>query len=126
MVIKPYTNKTRKDLIIMIRLTIEQAINTLINIFGIDRKVVIAMSPVEVNSALIEKSGESMCLKGTREATNISFAPNDTQATYKEAELMVGSLSRFKGKDGLKYECGVYCKKVVIKKETEAKKEATK
>jgi hypothetical protein len=126
MVIKPYIKKIRKDHINMIRLTLKQAINTLINIFGIDRKVVVAMSPIEVNNALIEKSGESMCLKGTREATNISFAPNKTQATYKEAETMVGSLARFKGKDGLKYECGVYCKKVVIKKETEAKKEATK
>ena len=110
----------------MIRLTIKQAVNTLINIFGIDKKVVVAMSPMELNSALIEKSGESMCLKGTREATNISFAPNETQAIYKEAETTLGSLSRFVGKDGLEYECGVYCKKVVIKKEKESKKNTTK
>jgi len=100
----------------MIRLTMEQAISTLINIFLLDSKVVKKMTQVEVSSTLIEKSKNTMCLKGTREATNISFAPKDTQATYKEAEILIGNLVRFKGKDGLKYECGVYCKKVVVKK----------
>lgn len=110
----------------MIRLTIKQAIDTLINIFNLDAKVVNKMTPIEVNATLLEKSSGAMCLKGTREATNISFAPKDTQAIYKEAETTVGSLARFVGKDGLEYECGVYCKKVVIKKEKESKKNTTK
>ena len=122
----------------MIRLTIKQAVLYLVDSF-IKMNVVAskkeaqtymdkgnAMHPIELGALLKEVSNDMMALKGTREATNISFAPNDTQATYKEAETMVGSLSRFVGKDGLKYECGVYCKKVVIKKEKEGKKETTK
>tara|TARA_R110000744_G_scaffold7_2_gene32 strand:+ start:84 stop:407 length:324 start_codon:yes stop_codon:yes gene_type:complete len=100
----------------MIRLTIEQAIDTLINIFSLDPKLVSTMAHIDLNSALIKMSNNKMCLKGTREATNISFAPKKTQATYKEAESLIGNLDRFVGKDGLEYECGVYCKKVVIKK----------
>ena len=122
----------------MIRLTIKQAVLYLIdcyikmNVKASKKDVLkyddelIKMHPIELGALLKEVSNDMMALKGTREATNISFAPNDTQATYKEAETMVGSLSRFVGKDGLKYECGVYCKKVVIKKEKEGKKETTK
>ena len=117
----------------MIRLTIKQAVLYLIDSFKkmnakASKKVVKAymdkvkaMHPIELGTLLKDVSNGMMALKGTREATNISFAPNDTQAIYKEAESMVGTLARFVGKDGLKYECGVYCKKVVIKKEAEKK-----
>jgi predicted MPP superfamily phosphohydrolase len=125
MTIKSYTNKTRKDHIIMIRLDKKQANLHLIHIVGLDSKVVDKMNPTEINTALEECSmiegKASMCLKGTREATNISFSSKETQATYKEAETMVSGLARFVGKDGLKYECGVYCKKVVVKKEATKK-----
>ena len=123
MVIKPYIIERNH---IMIRVTEAQAIGTLKGILQMDSKLVDKMTKVEIGVTLLEKSNGTMCLKGTREATNISFAPPTTQSTYKEAELMVGTLARFVGKDGLKYECGVYCKKVVIKKETEGKKETEK
>ena len=122
----------------MIRLTIKQAILYLVDSFvkmnvKASKKDVLkyevkikAMHPVELGTLLKDVSNGMMGLKGTREATNISFAPKPTQATYKEAETMVGTLARFVGKDGLKYECGVYCKKVVIKKETEGNKETDK
>ena len=122
----------------MIRLTIKQAMFYLVDSFikmnpKASKKDVLkyggevkAMHPLELGTLLKDVSNGMMGLKGTREATNISFAPNDTQTIYKEAESMVGTLARFVGKDGLKYECGVYCKKVVIKKETEGKKETTK
>ena len=109
----------------MIRLDKKQANLHLIHIVGLDAKVVDKMNPTEINTALEECSmiegKASMCLKGTREATNISFSSKETQATYKEAETMVSGLARFVGKDGLKYECGVYCKKVVVKKEADKK-----
>ena len=117
----------------MIRLTIKQAILYLIdsfikmNVKASQKEVtkygdgLIAMHTIELGALLKNVSNGMMGLKGTREATNISFAPNDTQAIYKEAETTLGSLSRFIGKDGLKYECGVYCKKVVIKKEATKK-----
>ena len=125
MVKSPYNKKTRKDHIIMIRLDKKQATLHLIHIVGLDAKVVEKMNPTEMNTALegcsLIEGKASMCLKGTREATNISFAPNKTQDTYKEAETLVSGLARFVGKDGLKYECGVYCKKVVVKKEATKK-----
>ena len=122
----------------MIRLTIKQALLYLLDSFikmnaNASKKEVkkygdglIAMHTIELGALLKNVSNGMMGLKGTREATNISFAPNDTQATYKEAESMVGTLARFVGKDGLKYECGGYCKKVVVPKEKEGKKETTK
>ena len=122
----------------MIRLTIKQAILYLVDSF-IKMNVTASkkeaqtymdkvreMHPIELGTLLKDVSNGMMGLKGTREATNISFAPNATQATYKEAESMVGTLARFVGKDGLKYECGVYCKKVVVPKEKEGKKETEK
>ena len=122
----------------MIRLTIKQAVLYLLDSFikmnaNASKKDVLkyddelkAMHPIELGALLKDVSNGMMGLKGTREATNISFAPKDTQAIYKDAETTVGSLARFVGKDGLKYECGVYCKKVVIKKEKESKKNTTK
>ena len=117
----------------IIRLTIKQAILYLVDSYkkmnaNASKKDVlkyddelIKMHPIELGILLKSVSNDMMALKGTREATNISFAPKDTQAIYKEAETTVGSLARFVGKDGLKYECGVYCKKVVIKKEATKK-----
>ena len=122
----------------IIRLTIKQAILYLVDSYkkmnaNASKKDVlkyddelIKMHPIELGILLKGVSNDMMALKGTREATNISFAPKDTQAIYKDAETTVGSLARFVGKDGLKYECGVYCKKVVIKKEKESKKNTTK
>ena len=118
----------------MIRLTIPQAIQYLldkvIDMFDmkvIDKKQVDKMSkeieslesnPMELKTRLEKSSRGMMGLKGTREATNISFAPKETQAKYSEASSLVGSLANFKGKDGYEYTCGIYCKKVVIKKDT--------
>ena len=122
----------------MIRLTIKQAILYLVDSFKkmnakVSKNVVKvymdkikAMHPVELGTLLKDVSNGMMGLKGTREATNISFAPKGLQEVYKKAEGIVSSLPRFVGKDGLKYECGTYCKKVVIKKETEGNKETTK
>ena len=104
----------------MIRLTLKQAIDVLRKTYRMDAKSVAKLekNPVELNTVLIEKSDGMFCLKGTRERTNISYAPNDAQGTYKDAESIMGSIPPFKGKDGFIYECGVYCKKVVKKKNT--------
>ena len=118
----------------MIRLTIPQAIQYLldkvIDMFDmkvIDKKQVDKMSkeiqslesnPMELKTRLEKSSRGKMTLKGSREATNISFSPKETQAKYNEASSLVGSIDNFKGKDGLEYTCGIYCKKVVIKKDT--------
>jgi len=104
----------------MIRLTLEQAVDVLAKTYKVDAKDVAELekNPTKLNTELIEKSGEMFCLKGTRERTNISYAPNDAQGTYKDAEAIMGSIPPFKGKDGFIYECGVYCKKVVKKKNT--------
>ena len=117
----------------MIRITILQAISYLVDTFvkvntSASKKDVNSyksklegFNPIDLGAELKYVSNGLMGLKGTREATNISFAPNDSQTTYKEAESLVGSIGTFVGKNGLKYECGVYCKKVVIKKDTKKK-----
>ena len=118
----------------MIRYSIEQAMNYLIDkvldmvavkvIDEKDSKLQIKAirelenNPMELKNMLEESSRGKITLKGSREATNISFAPSETQAKYGEASSLVGSLANFKGKDGLMYTCGIYCKKVVIKKDT--------
>ena len=136
MTIKSYINNTRKK-DKMVRLTITQAIEYLLDkvldmldMNVIDEKKAKEMSkditalegnPLELKARLEKESRGKYTLKGSREATNISFAPNESQTTYKEAESLVGSIGTFVGKNGLKYECGVYCKKVVIKKDTKKK-----
>ena len=104
----------------MVRFTIKQAISALTNSFGIDQKVAeeLEKNPVELGNKLLEVSNGEMALKGTREATNISFAPNEAQGTYKDAERLTGSIGEFIGKNDDLYECGVYCKKVVIKEKS--------
>ena len=136
MTIKSYIKKIRKK-DKMVRLTITQAIEYLLDkvldmldMNVIDEKKAKEMSkditalegnPLELKVRLEKESRGKYTLKGSREATNISFAPNESQTTYKEAESLVGSIGTFVGKNGLKYECGVYCKKVVIKKDTKKK-----
>ena len=136
MTFKSYINKTRKK-DKMVRLTIKQAIEYLLDkvydmydMKVIDKKEVekrskeiisLESNPLELKARLEKESRGKYTLKGSREATNISFAPNESQTTYKEAESLVGSIGTFVGKNGLKYECGVYCKKVVIKKDTKKK-----
>jgi hypothetical protein len=136
MTIKSYIKKIRKK-DKMVRLTITQAIEYLLDkvldmldMNVIDEKKAKEMSkditalegnPLELKVRLEKESRGKYTLKGSREATNISFAPNESQTTYKEAESLVGSIGTFVGKSGLKYECGVYCKKVVIKKDTKKK-----
>ena len=73
------------------------------------------MNKIERRDKLEEVSLGDFSLKGIRELTNISFAPKRTQKIYREAEKRIGALDRFIGKDGLEYECGVYCKKVLKK-----------
>ena len=115
-------NNTKKGINLMIRLTIPQAIQYLldkvIDMFDmkvIDKKQVDKMSK-EIQS--LESSRNTMTLKGSREATNISFSPKKTIAKYNEASSLVGSIDNFIGKDGLEYTCGIYCKKVIVKKDT--------
>ncbi len=78
-----------------------------------------------LKNELKESSKGAIVLKGSRGATNISFAPSDVQTTYKELESKMGELENFVGKNGDTYTMGVYCKKVV-KKEVEGKKEVEK
>ena len=115
----------------MIRLTIEQAIGYLIDrvelafelnaIKESEAKKRIAEikllenNPLELKTRLESESKGKNTLKGTREATNISYAPSEVQAKYYEANILVGSIDNFEGKDGLEYTCGIYCKKVVKK-----------
>ena len=132
MTIKSYINKTRKK-DKMIRLTIPQAIVYLLDkikdMFDmkvIDRKKLdkksleiasLENNPMELKTRLEQASRNTMTLKGSREATNISFAPSEVQTKYSEASSLVGSIDNFVGKDKVEYTCGIYCKKVVKKKE---------
>ena len=130
MTIKSYINKIERGLK-MIRLTIEQAIEYLLDkvldmleLNVIDKKQYdkkskeiqgLESNPMELKTRLEQASRNTMTLKGSREATNISYAPNEIQAKYYEANVLVGSIDNFEGKDGLEYTCGIYCKKVVKK-----------
>ena len=130
MTIKSYINKKERGLK-MVRLTIEQAIGYLIDriefafelnaIKEAEAKKRIAEikllenNPLELKTRLESESKGKHTLKGSREATNISYAPNEVQAKYSEASVLVGSIDNFEGKDGLEYTCGIYCKKVVRK-----------
>lgn len=127
-------NKTKKGINLMIRLTIPQAIQYLLDkvIDMFDMKVIdkkqcdkkskeiesLESNPMELKTRLEQASRNTMTLKGSREATNISFSPKETQVKYNEASSLVGSIDNFVGKDGYEYTCGIYCKKVVIKKDT--------
>tara|TARA_R110000787_G_scaffold136858_1_gene249434 strand:- start:102 stop:506 length:405 start_codon:yes stop_codon:yes gene_type:complete len=118
----------------MIRYTIPQAISYLVDkvldmvlleaVSEKDSKLLIkaykllASNPMELKTKLETMSRGKITLKGSREATNISFAPKETIAKYSEAQTLVGSISTFKGKDGIYYTCGIYCKKVIVKKDT--------
>ena len=73
------------------------------------------MNFVHIRDELEKVSEGIFTLKGTRESTNISYAPPETQTKYKEAELLLNGLEKFIGKGGFEYECGVYCKKVLKK-----------
>ena len=132
MTIKSYINKNERR-IKMVRLTIEQAIEYLqdkildmLELGVIDAKKsnkmmdevdALANNPLELKARLEKQSRNKYTLKGSREATNISFAPNEVQTKYGEASSLVGSIDNFVGKDGLEYTCGIYCKKVVKKKD---------
>ena len=132
MTIKSYINNNERGLK-MVRLTITQAIEYLLDkvldmldMNVIDEKkskamakeiIVLENNPMELKARLEKQSRNKYTLKGSREATNISFAPSEVQTKYSEASSLVGSIDNFEGKDGLEYTCGIYCKKVVIKKE---------
>ena len=130
-----YINKIERGLK-MIRLTIPQAIVYLLDkvkdMFDmkvIDKKKLDKMcleiaslenNPLELKARLEKSSRNTMTLKGSREATNISYAPNEVQTKYSEASALVGSIDNFYrkvGKDKIEYTCGIYCKKVVKKKD---------
>ena len=102
MIIDDTNNKTKGRK--MIRYTIEQAMNYLID-------KVLDMVAVKV----IDEKDSKLQIEAIRELEN---NPKETQAKYSEASSLVGSLDNFKGKDGYEYTCGIYCKKVVIKKDT--------
>ena len=80
-------------------------------------------NPMELKAELEKASRGKYTLKGSREATNISFAPKGTQAKYSEASSLVGSIDNFEV-NGVEYTCGIYCKKVV--KNKKKKKDDTK
>tara|TARA_R100000742_G_C4198742_1_gene28512 strand:+ start:183 stop:563 length:381 start_codon:yes stop_codon:yes gene_type:complete len=75
----------------------------------------------ELKNELQDKTDGQYTLKGTRGATNISYADDDTQKLYGKAEELVGKIVPFKGKNGDTYNVGVYCKKMVSK-QTKSKK----
>ena len=127
-------NNKNERLNLMIRLTIPQAIQYLLDkvcdmfdLKVIDKKQydkkfkeieALESNPMELKTRLEQASRNTMTLKGSREATNISFSPKKTIAKYNEASSLVGSIDNFIGKDGLEYTCGIYCKKVIVKKDT--------
>ena len=122
MTIKSYTNKTRKDLIKMIRLTIDQAINTLINVFMVAKKEVMALGEGEaLNQMLLDRSKGTMCLKGTRTKTNIDYAPKEVRESYLHFKGEIEKLPTFKNDEGKVLRCSAYCNK-----EVEAKKKGDK
>ena len=122
----------------MLRMTIDQAIGYLVDKVQdmLDMKVVdkkqanekveyyksLENNPMELKAELEKASRGKYTLKGSREATNISFAPKGTQSKYSEASSLVGSIDNFEV-NGVEYTCGIYCKKVVkTKKEKEGDK----
>ena len=127
----------------MLRMTITQAIAFLVDkvIDMLDMKVIdkkqanekidyyksLENNPMELKAELEKASRGKYTLKGSREATNISFAPKGTQSKYAEASSLVGSIDNFVRKVGdkdIEYTCGIYCKKVV--KNKKKKKDDTK
>ena len=123
----------------MLRMTIDQAIGYLVDKVQdmLDMKVVdkkqanekveyyksLENNPMELKAEHEKASRGKYTLKGSREATNISFAPKGTQAKYSEASSLVGSIDNFEV-NGVEYTCGIYCKKVV--KNKKKKKDDTK
>jgi len=123
----------------MLRMTITQAIAFLVDkvIDMLDMKVIdkkqanermdyyksLENNPMELKAELEKVSRDKYTLKGSREATNISFAPKGTQSKYSEASSLVGSIDNFEV-NGVEYTCGIYCKKVV--KNKKKKKDDTK
>ena len=75
----------------------------------------------ELRNELQEKTDGQYTLKGTRGATNISYADEKIQTLYGTAEELVGKIMPFKGKNGDTYNVGVYCKKIATK-QTKSKK----
>ena len=69
----------------------------------------------ELKNELQEKTDGQYTLKGTRGATNISYADDEIQKLYGKAEELVGKIVPFKGKNGDTYNVGVYCNKMVNK-----------
>tara|TARA_Y100000590_G_C15044195_1_gene760038 strand:- start:171 stop:539 length:369 start_codon:yes stop_codon:yes gene_type:complete len=116
----------------MVRLTIEQAIEYLLDkvLDMLDMNVIhegkakkmskdiraLENNPMELKERLEKQSRNKYTLKGSREATNITYAPKETQDKYGKASSLVGSIDNFVGKDNVEYTCGIYCKKVVKKK----------
>tara|TARA_Y100000590_G_scaffold424431_1_gene531338 strand:- start:4536 stop:4886 length:351 start_codon:yes stop_codon:yes gene_type:complete len=113
----------------MTRLTLDNARKYLVNMYDVMnpksnmkssqayKEKINKMNSIEVREKLEEISDGMFSLKGARTATNISYAPKETQDIYKEVEIKLGALDKFIGKGGFEYECGVYCKKVIKKKE---------
>jgi len=85
-------------------------------------KTLTSFSPLELREELESVSNGLMTLKGTREATNISYAPSETKEAYGKLEVEVSKLKNFKA-SGIEYTMGIYCKKVAKKKEKKGKKE---
>ena len=79
-------------------------------------KMLTNFSPLELREELESVSNGLMTLKGTREATNISYAPSETKEAYGKLEVEVSKLKNFKA-SGIEYTMGIYCKKVAKKKE---------
>ena len=114
--------KTERNLNLMIRLTIEQAINTLINVFMVAKKEVMALGEGEaLNQMLLDKSKGTMCLKGTRTKTNIDYAPKEVKESYLYFKGEIEKLPTFKNDDGKVLRCSAYCNKLETKKKDDKK-----
>ena len=100
----------------MIRLSIDQAIDTLISVFNMAKKAVADLGTGEhLNAKLLEVSKGRMCLKGTRTKTNIDYAPKEVRESYLYFKGEIEKLPTFKNDDGKVLRCSAYCNKEVEK-----------
>ena len=101
---------------IMIRLSVEQAIDTLISVFNMAKKAVAELGTGEhLNAKLLEISKGRMCLKGTRTKTNIDYAPKEVRESYLYFKGEIEKLPTFTNDDGKVLRCSAYCNKEVEK-----------
>ena len=100
----------------MIRLSIEQAIDVLINVFNMAKKAVAELGTGEhLNAKLLEVSKGKMCLKGTRTKTNIDYAPKEVRERSLYFKCEIEKLPSLTNDDGKVLRFSAYCNKEVEK-----------